>query len=63
MDFTSIVDLLVFQDAVFTMLRDSNADGRVAARQFRLGSAAADADNVLVYNSATGQPAEEAVTP
>jgi uncharacterized protein (TIGR01370 family) len=50
-DFVHGTDKIALDDAVFTML----APGALAAGAFVVGSAAADADDRIVYNSATGQ--------
>ncbi len=52
LDFVSADDRLQFENAVFTAL---GAAGALPAAAFRLGAAAADASDRIVYNSATGQ--------
>jgi Ca2+-binding RTX toxin-like protein len=48
-DFTSGLDRLEFDDAVFTSLQ-ANSSGRLLSGQFRLGTAAADANDFLIYD-------------
>jgi Ca2+-binding RTX toxin-like protein len=43
-------DTIVLDNAIFTRL----ADGALLAGQFRIGTAAADANDYLIYNSSTG---------
>jgi len=50
-DFNVVDDTIALDDAVFTGL----ATGALAAGAFVNGTAAADADDRIVYNSATGQ--------
>jgi Ca2+-binding RTX toxin-like protein len=50
-DFNAAADTILLDNAVFTGL----ADGNLAAGAFVTGSAAGDADDRIVYNSATGQ--------
>jgi Ca2+-binding RTX toxin-like protein len=50
-DFSAVDDTILLENAVFTGL----ANGALAPGAFVAGSAAADADDRIVYNSATGQ--------
>ena len=50
-DMTSGTDLISLDDAIFTGL----ATGTLAATAFRAGTAAADADDRIIYDSATGR--------
>jgi Ca2+-binding RTX toxin-like protein len=50
-DFSAVDDTILLENAVFTGL----ANGALPASAFVAGSAAADADDRIVYNSATGQ--------
>jgi Ca2+-binding RTX toxin-like protein len=50
-DFSAVDDTILLENAVFTGL----ANGALAAGAFVAGAAAADADDRIVYNSATGQ--------
>jgi Ca2+-binding RTX toxin-like protein len=50
-DFSAVDDTILLENAVFTGL----ANGALPANAFVAGSAAADADDRIVYNSATGQ--------
>ena len=50
-DFTAADDTIFLDDAVFTAL----AAGALAAGAFRLGTSALDADDRILYDSATGQ--------
>jgi len=52
LDFSSADDRIQFDNAVFAQL---GANGALAAAAFRLGAAAADASDRIVYNQATGQ--------
>lgn len=51
LDFTAIDDTIQLENAVFTALTTT---GTLAASQFRVGTQAVDADDRIVYNSATG---------
>jgi Ca2+-binding RTX toxin-like protein len=50
-DFSAVDDTILLENAVFTGL----ANGALPATAFVAGAAAADADDRIVYNSATGQ--------
>jgi Ca2+-binding RTX toxin-like protein len=51
-DFVVVDDIVVLDRSIFTGIA---ANGTLAAGAFRLGAAAGDADDRIVYNSATGQ--------
>lgn len=51
-DFVAADDTIVLENAVFTRLATT---GTLQAGNFRIGSAAADADDYLIYNSQTGE--------
>ncbi|MFT3955639.1 MAG: DUF4347 domain-containing protein [Piscinibacter sp.] len=51
-DFTAVDDRFLLDDAVFVGI---GGVGQLAAANFRLGSAAGDASDRIIYNSATGQ--------
>jgi Ca2+-binding RTX toxin-like protein len=51
-DFTAVDDRLLLDDAVFAGI---GPVGQIAAANFRLGAAAGDASDRVIYNSATGQ--------
>jgi Ca2+-binding RTX toxin-like protein len=55
LDFVSGSDKLVFELDVFGSALDANADRRVDAGRFVLGSAALDADDFLFYDQASGR--------
>ncbi len=50
-DFSVVDDTIVLEDAIFAAL---GGTGALSSSAFRIGSAAADADDRIIYNSATG---------
>ena len=52
LDFAVAADTILLDDAIFTAIA---ADGALAAGAFRLGTAALDADDRILYDAATGQ--------
>jgi Ca2+-binding RTX toxin-like protein len=52
LDFNVVDDAIELENAIFTALGVS--EGTLASGSFRVGSAAADSDDIIIYNSATG---------
>lgn len=51
-DFSAVFDYLLIENSVFTA---ATATGLLSSSMFRSGTAAADADDIFVYDQATGQ--------